>query len=357
MADLVTRLETLAMPAEDATGRWPDLRRLVVRTLADTVEDRVPGMAAEMAFFAVLSLPPLLLVVVGAVGFVVGGLPEADLVAIEGALLDALSALLSQDTVEQVLADPVGRLLREGRSDLLSLGLVLTLWSASRSTNVLLRVLIIAYDLADHRKPWQRRLLAVGLTVAGVLVAVVVLPLVVIGPDVAAETLSLLGVSGTGLARFWPLTYWIGVGGVGLAALTWIYHVAPGWYTPWRRDLPGAVLAMLGLVAASAGIRVYTSGFATFSSNDTFRGLAAPLVLMLWVWASGIAVLVGAELNAEIERLWPSDEGPYEERMPRERTLATGDVLLHHIAEQTGQPPSSHGDSGAASDTPDGDGG
>ena len=299
-----------ALPDEGAGGWWAGARRLVVRTVTDTFEDRVPGLAAEMAFYVVLSLPPLLLVVLGSVGFVVGGLPEADVMRIEESIVTALGTFLSPGTVEDVLAEPISQLLREGRSDVLSIGIVLTLWSASRSTNVLVRTVIIAYDLEDHRPVWKRRLLALGLTLAGVALAIVVLPLLVVGPDIARELLSFVGLH-PDVRAIWPLLYWGGVVLVALAALAGIYHVAPGWHTPWRRDIPGAVLALVVWIGASAAIRVYTSELAGFSTNEAFTGLAAPLVLLLWVYATGIAVLLGAELNAEIERLWPTPDGPY----------------------------------------------
>ena len=165
------------------------------------------------------------------------------------------------------------------------------------------------------------------------------LPLLVVGPDIAGEVLQLVGIESVGgLARFWPVAYWVVVGGAGLAALTGVYHVAPGWYTPWRRDVPGAVLAMVVWLLASAAIRVYVSQFATFASGDTFRGLAAPLVLLVWVYASGIAVLLGAEVNAEIEALWPTPEGPYDEPQPRHGETKPRDVLLQHVAEQRDGP-------------------
>lgn len=303
-------VERRVLPEEGDQGWWPDTRRLVVRTVLDTFDDRVPGLAAEMAFYVVLSLPPLLLVILGSVGFVVGDLPDSDLVRIQESIVSALSTFLSPGTVEDVLEEPIRQLLREGRSDVLSLGIVLTLWSASRSTNVLLRTVIIAYDLEDHRPVWKRRLLALGLTLAGVALAIVVLPTLVIGPDVARELFALVGLA-PDVAAVWPVVYWAGVVVVALAALTWTYHVAPAWHTPWRRDLPGAVLALVVWLGASAAIRVYTAELAGFSTNETFAGLAAPLVLLLWIYASGIAVLLGAELNAEIERLWPTPDGPY----------------------------------------------
>ena len=89
-------------------------------------------------------------------------------------------------------------------------------------------------------------------------------------------------------------------------ALTWLYQVAPSWRTPWRRDLPGAVLAVGLWLLAGFGLRIYTSTFATFTQGSTYAGLAAPLVLLLWVYVTAFALLLGAELNAEIEKAWPT---------------------------------------------------
>lgn len=304
------------MPDAGAEGLGPDARRLVVRTAVDALDDHVPGLAAEMAFFVVLSLPPLLLAVLGSVGFIVGDLPDVELRQLQDEIISFLGTFLSASTVDEVLSGPIESLLQEGRSDILSIGIVLTLWSASRATNVLLRTVTTAYDLEDTRPGWKRRLLALGITVVGIVLAVVILPLLVIGPRVFAAALDVAG-AGVELARFWSVIYWGGLVALAVLALTWLYHVAPGWYTPWRRDLPGAVLAVVVWFAASWGLRIYTAELAGFTADDAFRGLAAPLVLLLWVYVSAIAVLVGAELNAEIERLWPSEEGPYDEPQAR----------------------------------------
>lgn len=313
---MLERFEQLAMPDIEAEGWTADLQRVVVRTIVDSLDDHVPGLAAEMAFFVVLSLPPLLLAVLGSVGFVVGDLGEARLAELQSEILSFLSTFLSESTVNDVLRTPVENLLREGRSDILSIGIVLTLWSASRATNVLLRTVTIAYDLDDQRPGWKRRLLAVGITVIGIVLAVMVLPLLVIGPQLFASGLDAAGLSAD-LIRFWAVVYWLGLIVVSILSLTWLYHVAPGWYTPWRRDLPGAILAFLVWLAASWVLRIYTAELAGFTTDDAFRGLAAPLVLLLWVYVSAIAVLLGAEINAEIERIWPSKEGPYDSPQAR----------------------------------------
>lgn len=304
------------MPEPGASGKLADTRRLAVRTAFDSLDDHLPGLAAEMAFFVVLSLPPLLLAVLGSVGFVVGDLPASELNRLQSQILSFFSTFLAESTVNDVLRTPVENLLREGRSDILSVGIVLTLWSASRAANVLLRTVTTAYDLEDRRAGWKRRLLAFGITLVGTVLAIVVIPLLVVGPRLLSSALEAVGF-GTELVRFWGVVYWGGVVVLAVCALTWLYHVAPGWYTPWRRDLPGAVLALVVWLLVSWGLRVYVAELAGFAADDAFRGLAAPLVLLLWVYVSAIAVLLGAEMNAEIERLWPSREGPYQEPQAR----------------------------------------
>ncbi len=303
--DVVSRV----LPADGRSGRGASLWRLTVRTVLDSMDDHVPGLAAEMAFFVVLSLPPLLLAVLGSVGFVLDGLDPGELADLEQRILDGLATVLSPSTVDEVLATPVHHLLREGRSDVLSLGVLLTLWSASRAANVLLRTVGIAYDQADLRPAWKRRAVALAITLVGVVTAVAALPLLVIGPRLTADAVAALGLD-PGLSRLWPVLAWTGVVVLVVVALTWLYQVAPGWHTPWRRDLPGAVLAVGLWLLAGFGLRIYTSTFATFTQGTTYAGLAAPLVLLLWVYVTAFALLLGAELNAEIEKAWPTIERP-----------------------------------------------
>ena len=153
-------------------------------------------------------------------------------------------------------------------------------------------------------------------TIIGIAIAVVFVPLLTIGPRLTTQVVLWLGLD-PNFEAVWPYLYWGGVVTVMLVGLTWLYHVTPGWHTPWLRDMPGAVMAMGLWLASGAGIRLYTSRFAEFAQGDTFAGLAAPLVLLLWVYVSAIALLLGAELNAEIEKMWPTID-------PAERRLLQG---------------------------------
>ena len=275
---------------------------LALRTVQDTLDDRVPGLAAEVAFFVLLSLPPLLLLALGTVGYIGDAVPGfADDAARR--LLGLASLVLTDDTVE-LLRPVVEGVLTEGRGDLASVGVVLTLYSASRALRVVVVALTIAYDLPERRRSWQHRVWGLGLTIVAVVLGAVAIPLLVLGPGFGRVIGTYIVAGDTVIDLVWRVAYWPVAAVIATGLLAALYHVAAPWATPWRRDLPGAALAMVLWLAGSAGLRLYTSG--SVVSDPVFAPLAGPVVLLLWLYVSAFAVLLGAELNAEIENMWPS---------------------------------------------------
>ena len=294
---------------ERAIARTPEWGRpavtLALRTLTDTRNDRVPGLAAEVAFFVLLSLPPLLLLVLGAVGYLGQAAPS---IATDAAdrLLSLAGTVLTGDTV--ALLEPViEQLLTDGRADIASLGVVLTVYSASRALRVIVVALTIAYDQPEIRPSWKDRLWGIGLTVIGLVLGVVAVPLLVLGPGFGHQLGSRV-IAGSAVDFVWRVGYWPTAVVVATLLIASLYHFAAPWTTPWRRDLPGAVLAMVLWLAGSAGLRVYVAR--SLVAEAVFTPLAGPLVLLLWLYVSAFAVLLGAELNAEIEKLWPTRGEP-----------------------------------------------
>lgn len=274
---------------------------LTRRTWQGSLEDRVGGLAAEIALFTLISLPSLMLVVLGSLGFVANTLGPAGEEELNRIVFDLPRGFLADRTYESYegLASTV---LAGGRADVISLGALLSLWTGSRATARALETISIAYDVEQPRPGWKRRLLAVALTVGGLLGAIALLPLLVLGPRVvewvapaavASVTLDLLGV------LYWPV-----LGAVAVAALATLYHVGFPWRTPWRRDVPGALFAMVLWLLVAAGLRAYLA--VTIGRDAVYSQLGVPIAVVLWLYVSSIAVLVGAELNAEIERKWPT---------------------------------------------------
>jgi membrane protein len=288
--------------------RTPDRARpgveLVVRTVVDAVRDRVPGLSAEVAFFLILSLPPLLITVFAgaALADVVLG---ADVIAgatqqtrqVSGQFLTAEAA---EDVV--ALVTTVRRQVTERAGALLSFGFVLTLFSASRALRVTTVAITIAYDLEDNRPGWQQFVYGLSLTVVALLAGLFVVPLLVVGPELGQALVDWFNAPQL-VAALWRIAYWPAAAAVATLLLACLYHVAAPWATPWRRDLPGAAVAMAVGLAGSSLLRTYATRAV---SEDLFGALAAPLVLLLWLYVMSFAVLFGAELNAEIERMWPT---------------------------------------------------
>jgi membrane protein len=204
-------------------------------------------------------------------------------------------------------ADIATSIVREGRADVVSLGALLSLWTGSRAVARLLQTVTIAYDLDDPRPVWYRRLLALGLTLGGLLVGIAILPTLVLGPQVvgliAPPSFEQAG------ARLVDVAFWPGMALLVLLVLATFYHIGAPWNTPWRRDLPGAVLAVVLWVVAAVGLRLYIT--VSLRSEGVFGQLAVPLALVLWLYVTAFAVLLGAELNAEIEKLWPHRDFPW----------------------------------------------
>jgi len=298
--------EWLARRPQPVQQGW----RLLHRTGRETIEDRVPGLAAEAALFTLLSMPALLLAIVGSLGFIAAALGPAGTRELHR-ILELPHAVLSEPTFD-AYQQVVTTVLSQQRGGVVSLGILFSAWTASRAVNRYLETITLAYDVSP-RPAWKRRLVAAGLTLGALCCAVAVLPPLVIGPrlvrwaapDAVAETtLTLL-----------HLLFWPAVLTLAMVALTTLYHLGVPWRTPWRRDIPGAVLAVGLWLLASAGLRAYLT--LTVQRGAVYGQLAVPIAVVLWLYLTAFAVLLGAELNSEIEHLWPHDKHPW--RIPWRR--------------------------------------
>lgn len=284
------------------------------RTGTSAVEDRVPGLAAEIALFTLISLPALMLVILGSLGFVADALGPAGAEELDRIVFDLPQTFLADPTYASYenLATAV---LAQGRADVVSFSALLSLWTGSRAMARAMETMTIAYDLGQPRSAWKRRILAVVLTAGALLGAVAVLPVLVVGPRlvelvapsaVAAATLTVLS------TLYWPV-----LATVAVAGLATLYHLGVPWRTPWRRDLPGAVFAMAVWLLAAAGLRAYLA--VTIGGDAVYSQLGVPIAVVLWLYVSSVAVLLGAELNAEIERMWPTGSRPTSGKAPSKK--------------------------------------
>jgi membrane protein len=284
--------------------------RLSVRTVDAAVADRLHGLAAELAFWVVLSFPALLLTVVSAVGAVsaaVGGdWQEALLEQIE----NAAAVVLTQATIEQFLVPVVEQLLAGGGFTLVSFAFLATVWTASRAVNVVLVTLAVVYGRHGERRGWVARVKAFGFALAGIVLGALLAPLLLSGPNLVAALDDLIEVADLStLARVWSAAYWPAVVVLGTLPIAVLYHLGvPGPRRRWRHELPGAALATAVWLAGSAGLRLY--GTWILGTDSVYGPLAGPLVALLWIWVTGFAVLLGAELNAQRQVLHEEGTAP-----------------------------------------------
>ena len=308
-------------PREDRLDRWPAVLRVPLqvlgRTLAKAWQDRILGLSAEAAFWQILSVPPLLIGLLGSLGYLSSFIGTGAVVQIEEQLLAASARVLTSDVVDDLVAPTLSDILGSGRLDVVSLGFLLSLWAGSSATATFMNTIVIAYDQRDVRGPIRTRLKALWLFVVGMFMAVLTLPLLVLGRGVLVGLLP-EDWQGTGMvlvnAVYWPFVL-IGL----LLALTSFYHVVLPNRLPWRRHLPGTLLAVAFFLVAVLLLRAYVADVLT--TARPYGALAAPIGALLFCFFFGMAVLLGAELNATIQARWPAPLRRHERRR-RERRAA-----------------------------------
>ncbi len=271
-------------------------RRLFTGTIAICFRYRVTGLAAEAAFFALVSLPPLALGVIGALGLIANHLPPDTVQQVQQSILDGAGTVLNQATISKTLAPMLKDVVNGGGLGVTVAGLILMLWAGSRWLNVYVDTITIMYGLNGRRHFLKTRALSFLLYLVMLVVSVLLLPVLVVGPH-------WLGRLFPGAAGVITVTYWPIVIAVSIAFLTSLYHVSVPVRTPWRRDLPGAVLALVIWVLGSILLRVYLD--TSVDSTSAYGSLAAPIAVLFWLYVTALAVLIGAGLNAVVDKMWP----------------------------------------------------
>jgi membrane protein len=272
-------------------------RRVIVRTISKAWHDRILGLSAEAAFWQLLSLPSLVLALLGSLGYFSQLLGQNRLTRVKTQLLNGFSHAFSPDVVHQLVAPTVNKVLEAGRADVVSIGFILALWAGSSAVATFVNTITIAYGMRDLRGAVRSRLLALWLYLGSVVLGVVILPALVLGPGIVSHGFPQSVRSDA--RRFITTLYWPGIIILLVLGLTTLYHLAPPRRLPWRRGLPGAVLAMLIFIGGSALLRLYI-GF-VFDHNTSYGALATPIAALLFFYALALGVLLGAEFNAALE--------------------------------------------------------
>lgn len=270
---------------------WRQTRRLSLIVYEELERSRAFTVAAALAFYFLMSMVPLLIIFSSLLQF----LPIPNIFQQVLNLMAELVPADSMSLVERIVTD----ILTANRGKLLSFGVVGYLWSASGGFSALIESLDIAYDVPVSRVWWRNRLRALVLTfTSGGLVSLSVL-LLVLGPQLGYFLTQIFPIPGP-LEYLWPVLRMALTAATFVAALEFIYYLGPNCRHSFASTLPGAVIAIAVWFLGSAALSYYLTHFSNY--NTTFGSIGAVIGLMLWFYITGLAILTGAELNAELTK-------------------------------------------------------
>lgn len=288
--------------------------RLAKRTWHEIGEDDVLGKAAELAYYFLLALFPALLFMVSLLGMMAGpGTEMRDrLFQVLTSVLPPSSSNLVTSTIDQISSAAGGWKL--------AFGLLTALWAASGGLAALIGALNVAHDVTESRPWWKKRSVAVLLTLELATLTIIALSVVLFGGRVGQWLSGKFGL-GEAFALVWQFAQWPLALLAMLTAFASIYYFAPNLRNRnWFWVSPGAVIGLLLWLAVSFGFRLYLQYFNTYSKM--YGSLGAVIVLMLWFYLSGLAILVGGEVNSEIDHALEEAEQRQREDEQLDRQLA-----------------------------------
>jgi membrane protein len=278
--------------------RGRGLVRLARATFIVCMRYRVTGLAAEAGFFALLSLPPLVLGLVASAGYLGQRLGPGVVEDLRDQIEAFARTFLTESAARSVIGATFDQVLQDGRLDIVSIGFVLSLWSGSRTLNVFIDTVSIMYGQGGRRGIVRTRALSFSMYVSALVLGTVLIPLVLVGPGLLSSWVE--GLVGHMAWLAWlGWSYWLVVIILSVAGLTTLYHVATPQRTPWRWDLPGAVLALVIWLVSSVVLRFVLAH--SIDGTSIYGPLATPIVILIWLYSLAIAVLIGAALNAAVE--------------------------------------------------------
>jgi membrane protein len=294
-------------------GRRAAARRLTSRTLGNAWNDDIFSESAAAAFWQTLSLPPLLLGLFAALGYVDGLFGPETETAVEEWVLEVAGSLFSQQALDEIVRPTVEQVLTAAPAGIISVGFLITLWSGSSAMAAFVDAITRAHDQYEVRNLIWQRVLAILIYLVGLVSGILAIPLLTLGPELLIPLLPDAWEAATGtLVEF---LYYPAVGLVLLVALTTLYKVALPLKPPWHRGLPGALLAVLVFFAGTGVLRFYLDSLT--AAGVTYGALAAPIAFLLATFAIGFGVVLGAHLNAAVQSLWPAPLADMRRRLER----------------------------------------
>jgi membrane protein len=297
MQEQVSRMTSMA----DLTSRSPihnpwklgglSWKELGARLWQEAQDDDLLGRAAQLAFYLLLALFPTLLFLTALLGL----LPLKPVIP---QLLTYLRDMLPADALS-LLEKFLQQVMEGSGGSLLSLGLLGALWASSSGLTAIMDALNVVYDTQETRTLWKIRVTAIAMTIGLAGFIILSMSLVLAGEHIAEGVANLLGL-GEFFTIGWIVVQWPLIIVLMLVAVSAIYYFSPNVEQDWRWVIPGSLVAVVLWLVVSVGFKLYVENFGNY--NVAYGSIGGGIVLLMWFYLSGIVLLIGGELNAEIEK-------------------------------------------------------
>lgn len=280
---------------------------ILKRTFQGSLKDDLPSLSAQLAYYSFLALFPALIFLISVASF----FPVAN-------LMDEVVRTFGRVAPPEVLRfvlEQMKKISSQNQGGVLTVAFLVTIWSTSSAMLSVLSTLNKAYDIEESRPWWKTRLAAILLTIGLAFFILTSAALVIAGPELAERVASWFGL-GAAFEWTWKVLQWPLVLLLVITAMAMVYYFAPDAEQEFVLITPGAVIATLLWIVASLGVRFYIANFGNYT--ETYGALSGVMIMLLWFYVSGLCILTGAEMNAEIEHASPYGKAPGE-KVPGER--------------------------------------
>lgn len=288
------------------------LKELARRLWRESQQDELLGRAAQLSYYVLLALFPALIVLTALMGLlsVQNYMPE--LMSYLRNVLPADALSMVERFLQQVAAG--------SGANILSLGGLGALWASSSGMTAIMEALNVVYDVKEDPRPfWRVRVTAIVLTIGLAGFVIFSVALVLYGEHMASWVADLVGL-GPAFTTVWLVAQWPVIIALMLTVIAAIYYFCPAIEQDWRWVSPGSVFAVGMWLLMSLGFKAYVDNFGNY--NKVYGSIAGVIVLMLWLYWSGVVLLLGGEINAEIEHAAAERQGAGEAETTQERPAA-----------------------------------
>src|SRR4051812_34280396 len=305
---------------------WTDL---IKRAGKGAWDDNVLDLAAQQAYYFFFALFPALLFVIAVASFF-------PLQTLTDEVVTNLGRVAPRAVID-IINEQLQQLGNQKSGGILTFAFLVTIWSSSGAMVSIITTLNAAYDVTESRPWWKTRITAIGLTIGIAIFVLVSMFLIVAGPAFAEKLANNMHL-GPAFKWTWWVLQWPVVFALVTSAIGLVYFFAPDVEQDWVWITPGSVVATVLWVAVSLGLKIYYQ-YVPSASNPAYGAIGGIMVLMLWFYLSGIALLLGAEVNAEMEHASPYGKDPGERVAGEKKVVGARAQRLYEEKRAKGEIP------------------